>query len=105
MNSLNLPFSVVGLLAFIYLLYIFATLSRRLGAITKMKSYYRRFYVAMGLVAVAIITAMTRQPDAESNLVLHIIAYYLPLTLAGIISLDAAYRYWGWLFRDQERMQ
>jgi hypothetical protein len=98
-----IPFSVVSLLAVLFLLYIFATLSRRLGEVTKMKPYYRWFYVAMALVVVAIIAAALRPPNDPHDLTGYVLAYDLPLILAGIISLIVAYRYWGWLFRERSQ--
>jgi len=98
---LNIPLSVSGLVAVMVMLYILAALSRRLGAVTKMKPYYRGFYVAMAGVLVAITSMLLRQPDTQSNLSIYIFAYYLPLILSGVISLIVAYRYWGWLFRER----
>ena len=98
---LNVPFSVSGLVAVMVTLYIFATLSRRLGMVTKMKPYYRGFYVSMVAVAVAMSVAVLRQPAADGNRSIYLVAYYLPLTVAGVISLAVAYRYWGWLFRER----
>lgn len=102
MIPLTIPFSLAGLLAVMYMLYIFATLSRRLGAVTKMKPYYRGFYAAILLVTLSVIVALLPQPvsESEGNLYL-LVAYYLPLTLAGLISLGVAYRYWGWLLRER----
>jgi hypothetical protein len=96
---LNIPLSVSGLVAVMVLLYTLATLSRRLGAVTKMKPYYRGFYVAMIAVAVAIGAAVLRRP--QDDLSLFLAAYYLPLIVAGVISLVVTYRYWGWLFRER----
>jgi uncharacterized membrane protein HdeD (DUF308 family) len=100
---LNIPFSVSGLAAVMVVLYILAALSRRLGAVTKMKPYYRGFYIAMACLAIAIGTAVLRQPMMSSDLSVFLFLYYLPLLLSGIISLVVAYRYWGWLFRERMR--
>jgi hypothetical protein len=103
MIPLNIPLSLTGLVAVMTMLYIFAMLSKRLGAITKMKPYYRGFYVAMVGVALAMVTALLRQPGAPGDGSIYIFAYYLPLIVAGVISLVVAYRYWGWLFRERTR--
>jgi len=100
---LTIPFSVIGLLAVIYMLYIFATLSRRLGLVTKMKPYYRGFYIAMILVAIAIVVTVLPPPAAESERSTYFLAYYATLIPAGVISLVVAYRYWGWLFRERTK--
>jgi len=101
MIPLNIPVSLVGLIAVWVMLHIFALLSRRLGAVTKMKPYYRGFYVAIVLVILSIGVALLPQPAAESDRLLYRLVYYLPLLLAGLISLAVAYRYWGWLFRER----
>jgi hypothetical protein len=101
MIPLNLPFSVSGLLAVMVTLYIFAVLSRKLGAVTKMKPYYRGFYIAMAAVAVAIGAALLHPPGQPADSLTYLLAYYLPLLAAGLISLAVAYRYWGWLFRER----
>lgn len=101
MILLNIPLSVSGLVAVTGMLYILAALSRRLGAVTKMKPYYRGFYVAMVGVIIAIVSTLLRQPDDQSDLSIYILVYYLPLILSGAISLVVAYRYWGWLFRER----
>lgn len=101
MILLNIPFSVIGLVAVMVLLYLLATLSRRLGAVTKMKPYYRGFYIAMLGVLMAIVSALLRPTSAVPDTSVYLAIYYVPLVLAGVISLVVAYRYWGWLFRER----
>jgi len=99
---LNIPLSVSGLAAVMVVLYILAALSRRLGAVTKMKPYYRGFYVAMACLAVAIGVAVLWPPLAAATPSdLSVYLFYLPLLLSGVISLVVAYRYWGWLLRER----
>ncbi|HEY4691024.1 MAG TPA: hypothetical protein VIK33_17065 [Anaerolineae bacterium] len=99
MILLNIPLSVSGLVAVMVMLYLLATLSRRLGEVTKMRPYYRGFYAAMLGVALAIGIALLRQPGPEGDN--YLLVYYALLTLAGLISLFIALRYWGWLFRER----
>ena len=54
MIPLNIPVSLVSLIGVLVTLHIFGELSRRLGAVTKMKPYYRGFYLAMALVVLSI---------------------------------------------------
>jgi hypothetical protein len=105
-SALTTPLGFIGLLSVLFMLYILANLSRRLGSVTKMKPYYRGFYVAMGLVAIAIITRVIQsslqlsssaEPDQTS---LYVLAYHLPFALAVTLGAVITWRYWGWLFRE-----
>lgn len=101
MIPLNIPVSLVSLIGVLVMLHIFGVLSRHLGAVTKMRPYYRGFYLAMALVVLSIGVALLPQPAAENDRLLYGLAYTLPLLLAGLISLVVAYRYWGWVLRER----
>jgi len=107
---LTSPSSIISLVAELYMLYIFAVLSRKLGAVTKMKPYYRGYYAAMGLILVAIVAhslRLTSQvspnllPELLANRAFYFWAYDLPLALAATLGVILALRYWGWLFRER----
>ncbi|MBN1887966.1 MAG: hypothetical protein JW850_08235 [Thermoflexales bacterium] len=106
MSALTTPLGFIGLLSILFMLYILANLSRRLGSVTKMKPYYWGFYVAMGLIAVAIIARIIQSSLQLSSGVepyppgLYLLAYHLPLALAVTLGAVIAWRYWGWLFRE-----
>jgi hypothetical protein len=100
MNLLITPLSVIGLGAVGYLLFIFANLSRRLGAVTKMRPYYRGFYVAIGLLVLSFLarvtlSSLTLAPNLSFGLVstplFSLVAYHVAL----------AWRYWSWLFKEK----
>lgn len=106
------PSSVLSLLGEMYMLYILSVLSRKLGAVTKMKSYYRGFYGAMVLILVAVGAHSLRlttlySPDTLPAIFydegFYIAAYEVPMVVAATLSLAVALRYWGWLFRERER--
>jgi hypothetical protein len=108
---LTSPSSVVSLLAVIYMLYIFSVLSRKLGGVTKMKPYYRGYYWAIGLMAVAVVAHSLNitsrispdlLPEWLSSDLFFLMTYYLPMALAATVSLIVTWRYWGWLFRERE---
>ena len=110
MNLLITPLGVIGLVAVAYMLYILANLSRRLGAVTKMRPYYRGFYVAIGLLIVSILaqvmlSSLALAPNLSSGLVsttlFSLVAYHVPFTLAMVISVAVAWRYWSWLFKEK----
>jgi hypothetical protein len=110
MNLLITPLGWVGLAAVAYMLYIFANLSRRLGAVTKMRSYYRGFYVAIGLMTISILArvtlnSVTLAPELRTGFVgtplFSLTAYHIPFALAMLISVILAWHYWGWLFKEK----
>ncbi len=112
MTILTIPAALVAFSAVIYLLYIFATLSRRLGAVTKMKPYYRWLHVAMGLALVSLacewLVSMQRAmpqtaPDWLLSEWFYLLGHTIPLSIAVVLALIIVLRYWGWLFRERER--
>ena len=112
MTILTIPATLVAYIAIVYLLYIFATLSRKLGAVTKMKPYYRWLYVALVLVFVAlacewIILTVRAVPDTAPALILsewfYLAGHTVPLAVAAVLALVVVLRYWGWLFREHDR--
>jgi len=109
---LTIPAVLLSAIAIVYLLHIFATLSRKLGAVTKMKPLYRWLYVAMALIAVSFISrwlVLTPYilPQAVPALVssewFEVLSSTLPLMIAAVLALVIVLRYWGWLFREHDR--
>jgi hypothetical protein len=112
LTILTIPAALVASLAIVYLLYIFAILSRKLGAVTKMKPYYRWLYVALALVLVAlvcewIVLMLRTVPQAAPEWLLSAWFYFaghtVPLVVAAVLALVIVLRYWGWLFREHDR--
>ncbi len=108
MTVLSIPAYLIGLSAIFYMLYIFVVLSRKLGAVTKMKPYYQGLYWSMGLVVVAFIgeslhlTALvTPQLVPFSDRISYLLMFTAPLALAAVIALMVVLRYWSWLFRER----
>lgn len=100
------PFGPVALIAVIFLLDLYFTLSQRLGEVTRMRPYYRRFWIAglsVGLAAVVQVlrTAahLSQAPQVAFLLspVLSIFAFHLPLLLGVVVGVLTAWRYWSWL--------
>ncbi len=111
MNVLVTPLGVVGLIAIMYMLYIFANLSRRLGAVTKMKAYYRGYYVALAFLAVSFVarvvlsslalTPPASRPDLLNSLFFSLAAYHIPFAIAMAISVGITWQYWSWLLKEK----
>ena len=112
MTILTIPAALLASIALIYLLYIFAMLSRKLGAVTKMKPYYRWLYVAVALIVVAavcewIILTLRTVPQIAPAVILsewfYVVGHTVPLLIAAALALIIVLRYWGWLFRERDR--
>ena len=94
MNVLVTPLGVVGLIAIMYLLYIFANLSRRLGAVTKMKPYYRGYYAALAFLSVSFVSRVvlssvalsppSLRPALLSSPFFSLVAYHIPFAIATV---------------------
>jgi hypothetical protein len=107
-----MPAALIGAIAVGYLLYIFAVLSRKLGAVTKAKPRYRWLYVSIAMVVVtaaiewmvlSVHAASQNDPTLIVSEWFHLIGHTLPLLAAAMIALVVVIRYWGWLFRENDR--
>ena len=112
MTILTVPAVLIGSIAVGYLLYIFAVLSRKLGAVTKMKPYYRWLYGSIVVVVVTtviewIVLMLRAAPQNAPEVVMsewfQLIGHTIPLSAAVVIALVVVLRYWGWLFREHDR--
>jgi hypothetical protein len=109
---LTIPAALIGSIAVGYLLYIFAVLSRKLGAVTKARPYYRWLYVSLVIIVVTtviewiILTVRITPQNAPEIIVSEwslLIGRTIPLVVAAVIALVVVLRYWGWLFREHDR--
>ncbi len=110
MTAITILASLTSLVAVWYMLYIFAVLSHKLGAVTKMRPYYRGLYWAMGLTSVALVgeSLHLTKVSAPEAVPWQSEAFYLftvvaPLFAAAVIALVVVLRYWSWLFREPQR--
>jgi len=109
---LTMPAALIGAIAVGYLLYIFVVLSRKLGAVTKAKPRYRWLYGSIVIIIVTaaiewLVLSVRAAPQNGSTLIVsewfHLIGHTLPLVVAAVIALAVVIRYWGWLFRENDR--
>jgi len=110
MNVLITPLGVLGLIAVIYLVYIFAILSQRMGAVTKMPPYFRGLYAAIALLGISSLARVMRSnlalsPQSSIGLLnaplFYVVVYHAPFVIAMAISVGVAWRYWSWLFKEK----
>lgn len=84
---------LIGPLSLLLALLVIALLSQRLGMITKRTRYYRWFFVAIGLMLIALAT----QLETANGLV-----YSLLMAVALTIGAAIAWHYWGWLLHERQ---
>ena len=109
MNIVAAVLGSAGLMSAIYITLIMARLSQKLGAVTKMRGYYRGFYVSAIFLLVSLIAyflktsvllASERAPALLNNDLFYLLTYYLPFAIGTSISLVITLRYWDWLLKE-----
>jgi lipopolysaccharide export LptBFGC system permease protein LptF len=103
--------SPVGTISIIFLFFILARLSEKLGAVTRMPAYYRWFGVGIGFLGIALIsqllritvslTGQTSYPVLNDPL-FYLATYYLPMAIGVTIGLAVTWRYWSWLLTERD---
>jgi len=103
--------SPVGTISIIFLFFILARLSEKLGAVTRMPAYYRWFGVGIGFLVIALIsqllritvslTGQTSYPVLNDSL-FYLATYYLPMAIGVTIGLAVTWRYWSWLLTERD---
>jgi hypothetical protein len=93
------------LIGVLYVTWLLRALSRRMGEVTKMRSYYRGYDVGNALIIIATLSyvfqcnaALAQQPASIREYTFVLMTFYLPLALGVVINLIVSIIYWGWLF-------
>ena len=109
MNIVAAVLGSAGLMSAIYIILIMAKLSQKLGAVTKMRGYYRGFYISAIFLLVSLIAyflktsvllASEQAPALLNNDWFYLLTYYLPLAVGTSVSLAITLRYWDWLLKE-----
>jgi hypothetical protein len=101
----------LGLIALLYALLILAQFSRKLGAVTKMRPIYKGYYVAVGLIGLALVMRFLRAsvfwappntiPPSWNDPAFYLFLYHLPLAIGLSLSLGITWHYWNWLLKER----
>jgi hypothetical protein len=103
--------SPLGLLSVIFLFFILARLSEKLGAVTRMAPYYRWFWVGTGFLAVGLLSqlacisaSLTGQSGNGlfASPLFYLVTYHIPLVIGVSIGLAITWRYWSWLLTERD---
>ena len=103
--------SPVGTISVMFLFFILARLSEKLGVVTRMPAYYRWFWVGIGFLGIALIsqlmritvslTEQTSYPLLNAPLV-YLVTYHVPMAIGVTIGLAVTWRYWSWLLTERD---
>jgi hypothetical protein len=101
----------VGLISVLYALLVLAQFGRKLGAVTKMRPFYRSYYVAAGCVGLALVMRFIRAsvfwapPETVPSMVnapsFYLLLYHLPLAIGLSLGLAVTWHYWSWLLKER----
>ncbi|MGD1995870.1 MAG: hypothetical protein PVH62_03755 [Anaerolineae bacterium] len=106
---LTTPLGPMSLLALIYATTIYMSLSRRLGAVTRMQLYYRGFLVAIAFLSLALAAYvahnaayLTQDPSSEWLLspTFWLLFFHIPLFIGVAINVGLVWWYWSWLLKE-----
>ena len=110
MITITTPLGSIGLLAVVYLGFLFASFSRRLGAVTKMVNHHRWFQVANTLIGLAAMSQIIRSiaalaPDQALPILLKpwfsLVSFHVPLVIGVTLDLVLVRYYWGWILKEK----
>jgi len=100
-------FGVLGMASISLCLMVMGALSRRLGRVTKAKSYFWGFYFSAILVFIGVIARLahlgepaTRQISLSNDLT-WVMLYNGAPSLGITLGLVFAWRYWSWLLAER----
>lgn len=110
MNRFFAILGTAGLIALATVFLILARLTQKWEIVTKIKSYYRLFYVATVLVGLASVVRLLRISYigvadgpvwlTNPNSWFYLLFYHLPLVVSVTISLGVVWKSWSWLLGE-----
>ena len=102
--------SPTGILSIMFLFFILARLSEKLGAVTRMSSYYRWFWAGIGFLGIALTSQLLRitvSLTGQTSYALlgdplfYLVTYHVPMAIGVSIGLAVTWRYWSWLLTER----
>ena len=97
-----------GLVSLVYITFFLLTINQKLGAMTKMRPYYRWLYLSAFFTIVALFIRLLRTsvfwapqqaPPLLTESFFYVALYYIPLGIGMTITLWVTVKYWGWLLK------
>lgn len=102
--------SPIGTISAMFLFFILARLSEKLGAVTRMSAYYRWFWAGIVFLGIALISQLVRITVSLNgqtsylllnNPLVYLITYHVPMAIGITIGLAMTWRYWSWLLTER----
>jgi hypothetical protein len=101
----------LGLASLVYALVILAQFGRKLGVVTKMRPFYKGYYLAASLVSVDLVIRFVRAsvfwappgtiPSSLTSSAFYLFLYHLPLAVGLCLGLLITWHYWSWLLKER----
>lgn len=101
----------VGLVALIYALWILAQFGRKLGAVTKMRPFYKGYYLAACCLGLALVVRFVRAsvfwaptesvPSLLNSSLFYLFLHHLPVAIGLSLGLALTWHYWSWLLKER----
>ncbi len=111
---MDIVWAILGSMALasvLYLLFVLAQFGRKLGAVTKMRPWYKGYYVAIAGVGLALVVRLIRAsvfwaPPVTlsatlNNPAFYLVLYHLPLAVSLVLGLGITWHYWSWLLKER----
>jgi len=104
MNVVTALLGSAGLIALIYATFFLVNVNQRIGAMTKMKPYYRWLYLAAFFQTIALLIRLLRTsvfwapqqaPPLLTSGFFYLATYYVPLAVGMTIVLMVTVKYWA----------
>ena len=102
--------SPMGTISVMFVFFILARLSKKLGAVTRLPPFYRWFWVGTGFLGLALISqllritaVLTEQTSYPllNDPTFYLVTYHLPFAIGVSIGLAVTWRYWSWLLTER----
>lgn len=110
-NIIGAILGSMGLVSILYALLILAQFGRKLGAVTKMKPFYKGYYLAACCVGLALIARFVRVtvfwvprepiPPMLNSPLFYLLLHHLPLAVGLSLGVAITWHYWSWLLKER----
>jgi hypothetical protein len=95
-------FGLLGPASMVVSILVIASLSRRLGAVTRRPPLYRWLFVGATLICLGIVFRLASMDEMGSLRDRGALLYDAPVVAGLLIAVVVTWRYWGWLLYEHD---